>query len=203
MLLAPIAATRMGEFGGQVPHTDLKRQRVPRTDLKRWRSMIKIGAMLSVHDVAAFIVTQLGMVGAMKLQKLVYYAQAWSLVWDRRLLFREQVEAWEQGPVVRELWERCSRTAVVERVAGDPSKLAADQRATISAVLAFYGDRSGSWLTELSQREAPWVDARAAGHKQGVVSPVISRTAMLAFFSKYPTSFRAIPESVARGNSAS
>jgi len=161
--------------------------------------------MLSVHvhDVAAFIVPQLGVVGAMKLQKLVYYAQAWSLVWDRHLLFHEQVEAWDQGPVVRELWERCSRTRVVERVAGDPSKLSADQRATISAVLAFYGDRGGSWLTELSHREAPWVDARAAGHKQGAVRPAISRAAMRAFFSRYPTSFRTIPESVARGTSAS
>jgi hypothetical protein len=46
------------------------------------------------------------------------------------------------------------------------------------------------------------VDARAAGHKQGAVSPVISCAAMHAFFSKYPTSFRTIPESVARGSSA-
>jgi len=161
--------------------------------------------MLSVHvhDVARFIVDQLGTVGAMKLQKLVYYAQAWSLVWDRRLLFPEQIEAWPQGPVVRELWERCSRTPVVARVAGDPSKLSAGQRATISAVLEFYGDRSGRWLTELSHREAPWVDARALGRKQGTVSPVILRSAMRVFFSKYPTSFRKIPESIARGSSAS
>ena len=40
--------------------------------------------MASVHDVAAFILADLGWVGAMKLQKLVYYAQAWSLVWDEQ-----------------------------------------------------------------------------------------------------------------------
>ena len=34
---------------------------------------------LSVHDVAAYILKKQGEMSAMKLQKLVYYSQAWSL----------------------------------------------------------------------------------------------------------------------------
>ena len=30
----------------------------------------------------------------MKLQKLVYYSQAWSLIWDEKPLFEEEIEAW-------------------------------------------------------------------------------------------------------------
>ena len=37
--------------------------------------------MASAHDVAAYILKKLGPMTAMKLQKLVYYCQAWSLVW--------------------------------------------------------------------------------------------------------------------------
>ena len=43
---------------------------------------------------------------AMKLQKLIYYSQAWSLVWDDEPLFPERIEAWINGPVVPELYER-------------------------------------------------------------------------------------------------
>ena len=61
--------------------------------------------MVSAHDVAAYILKERGPLSAMKLQKLVYYSQAWSLVWDDRQLFGEAVEAWANGPVVRELYE--------------------------------------------------------------------------------------------------
>ena len=40
----------------------------------------------------------------MKLQKLCYYAQAWSLVWDDTPLFDEEFYAWTNGPVCKELF---------------------------------------------------------------------------------------------------
>ena len=40
----------------------------------------------------------------MKLQKLLYYCQAWALVWDDKPLFKEKIEAWISGPVVRTLY---------------------------------------------------------------------------------------------------
>ncbi|MCH7691617.1 MAG: DUF4065 domain-containing protein, partial [candidate division Zixibacteria bacterium] len=57
-------------------------------------------ATISVFDVAKYILSKLGGVSAMKLHKLLYYAQAWSLVWDERPLFQERIEAWVSGPVV-------------------------------------------------------------------------------------------------------
>ena len=43
--------------------------------------------MAKVHDVAAYIISKMRHVDAMKLQKLLYYSQAWSLVWDDKHLF--------------------------------------------------------------------------------------------------------------------
>ena len=43
--------------------------------------------MASVFDVAAYILHRAGTMTAMKLQKLVFYSQAWSLVWDEKPLF--------------------------------------------------------------------------------------------------------------------
>jgi uncharacterized phage-associated protein len=60
--------------------------------------------MVSVHDVAVYILQKRGKMSAMKLQKLVYYARAWHMVWEDAHLFREDIEAWANGPVVRELY---------------------------------------------------------------------------------------------------
>jgi len=155
-------------------------------------------AMTSVHDVAAFILAELGQMGTMKLQKLVYYSQAWSLVWDRQPVFSEPIEAWENGPVVRDLYRQHRAMPFIERLdRGDPSRLSDDQRASIAAVLHFYGERSGSWLSELTHRESPWLEARAAA--AGASTPPISLSAMRDFFSLYPAQFRSIPASIARG----
>ena len=46
--------------------------------------------MANVFDVAKYILEKQGDMSTMKLQKLCYYAQAWSLVWDDRELFPEE-----------------------------------------------------------------------------------------------------------------
>src|SRR5258708_570857 len=69
--------------------------------------------MATVHDVAAYILGKCGPMTAMKLQKLVYYSQAWGLVWDERPLFAEQIEAWANGPVVRDLYDKHPRAILM------------------------------------------------------------------------------------------
>ena len=55
-------------------------------------------------DVADYILAKKGTMSAMKLQKLVYYAQAWHLVWEDKELFPEEIQAWANGPVVPSLY---------------------------------------------------------------------------------------------------
>ena len=57
-----------------------------------------------VFSVARYVRQRLGQVDPRKLQKLVYYAQAWSLVWRQRPAFGERIEAWVDGPVSPDLW---------------------------------------------------------------------------------------------------
>jgi len=58
-----------------------------------------------VLDVAAYILGKHGPMTHMKLQRLVYYSQAWHLAWDGVPLFPERIEAWANGPVVPVLYE--------------------------------------------------------------------------------------------------
>lgn len=117
--------------------------------------------MITAHDVAAYILSQAGAMPAMKLQKLVYYSQAWSLVWDEEPLFGERIEAWANGPVIRDLYElHRGQFKVDVWPQGDPERLGEHQRATVDGVLRFYGSRTAQWLNDLTHAERPWYEAR-------------------------------------------
>jgi uncharacterized phage-associated protein len=118
--------------------------------------------MPTVFDVAKYILETRGETSAMKLQKLVFYAQVWTLAWDDAPLFNEKIEAWANGPVVPELFQthkgRFSLNAFDIR--GDSSNLTTVQRANIDNVLAHYGDKTPQWLSDLTHMEAPWLETR-------------------------------------------
>lgn len=118
--------------------------------------------MANVFDVAAYILDRIGPISAMKLQKLLYYCQAWSLVWDERTLFPERIEAWANGPVVPELFaiHRGLFQMKPGMIHGDPSNLDSTAIETIEAVLTYYGNKSSQWLSELTHIEPPWKEAR-------------------------------------------
>lgn len=61
--------------------------------------------MADLVEIAEYILAEVGPMSVMKLQKLVYYSHAWSLVWDGQPMYDARVEAWANGPVVPELHE--------------------------------------------------------------------------------------------------
>lgn len=61
--------------------------------------------MTTVFDVAKYILDRCGAMSAMKLQKLVFYSQAMSLVWDDQPLFDDDFQAWAKGPVCKSLFD--------------------------------------------------------------------------------------------------
>ncbi len=118
--------------------------------------------MASVFDVARYIVKIHGGMSAMKLQKLVYYSQAWSLVWDDKPLFKEKIRAWANGPVVRELYDwHKGRFNISTPPPGDIRNLSDDEKEIIELVLEYYGEKSGADLSAITHRERPWKEARS------------------------------------------
>jgi uncharacterized phage-associated protein len=117
---------------------------------------------MSALDVAAYILARRGEMPAIKLQKLVYYSQAWSLVWDDAPLFDDRIEAWANGPVIPTLYAAHRGTYMVRQIeGGDPARLTSAQRETIDVVIDFYGDKSSQWLSNLTHMETPWQSARS------------------------------------------
>ncbi len=111
-------------------------------------------------DVAEYILRKLGPTPGMKLQKLVYCCQAWSLVWEDRTIYDDRIEAWVGGPAIPRLFEVHREKYMVETVSGNSSKLSRADVETVEAVLEFYGDKSSQWLYDLTHQEDPWKEAR-------------------------------------------
>lgn len=81
---------------------------------------------MKVNNVARYILERKGgHMSTMKLQKLVYYTQAWSLVWDEKPLFDSRIEAWANGPIIPDLYDqhRGLFTATIDTFPEDPEKL--------------------------------------------------------------------------------
>ena len=114
-------------------------------------------------DVADYILEKNSTMSAMKLQKLVYYAQAWHLVWEDKPLFNEQIEAWANGPVVPHLYKlhHGSFSLTPKFFNGDTSRIPKQSKDVIDKVLKFYGKKDAQWLSDLTHMEEPWKLARA------------------------------------------
>lgn len=106
----------------------------------------------SASDVAHAIRVRLPGVSKTKVHKLLYYAQGHHLAAFGRPLFREQISAWDLGPVVGPLWkdeEERGETVPVDEL--DQGRLN-----TIGYVLSRYGGLTATDLVRLTHSETPW-----------------------------------------------
>lgn len=142
---------------------------------------------VSVFDVAKYILKKLGEpCSTMKLHKLLYYCQAWNLVWEEKPLFTQPIEAWANGPVVRQLFNfhrGLFQLNYYDLTVGNEVALSSKQKENIDEVLGFYGKKSAQWLIDQTHIERPWQEARKglAPNERGDV--IITLEAMQDFYS--------------------
>lgn len=96
----------------------------------------------------------------LKLQKVLYFAQAYFLAKLGKSLFSDNIEAWEYGPVVpgvyRKYRENGSNPIIVEE---DKSSLAIEDKETIQKIWNTFGVYSASKLVDIAHAHTPWKDA--------------------------------------------
>jgi uncharacterized phage-associated protein len=152
---------------------------------------------MHVLDVAAFLVRQHGPMSAMKLQKLVYYGQAWSLALHARPLFEQDVQAWAYGPVVYDLFKQHRGRFVVSgaTVQGDATCVdhEPEARDLLDRILSSYGTLDGARLSDLTHSEEPWLLARQVTPDGGPSQAVISHASMRAFYGRQPPPWQQLP----------
>lgn len=144
--------------------------------------------MANVFDVAEYVLDKCGSTTTMKLQKLVYYCQAWSLAWDEVPLFDNDFEAWANGPVCKTLFDahkgyfNISKGFFNSRLSDDPG-FSKDSIKTMDAVISGYSSETPLALSELSHSESPWKDARRGYAPGQPCSNVIAKESMQEYYA--------------------
>lgn len=143
--------------------------------------------MANVIDVAAYVLEQIGSVTTMKLQKLVYYSQARSLVKCDKPLFADEIQAWANGPVSPRLYRVHSGKYMIGKgalgSAGAADNLSPHEKAIADDVIRELGSYSGEQLRALTHNELPWQEARK-GYAPGQICNVpISVDSMKRYYS--------------------
>lgn len=141
--------------------------------------------MANILQLAKYILDKQGAMTTMKLQKLCYYCQAWSLAWDEIPLFDEDFQAWANGPVCPELYNVHKGLFTVD--ANDFNEnygtaFTPNQLDTIDRVLQYYGDKEPHWLSELTHLENPWKFAREGYAPGARCNVVITKESMQEYY---------------------
>jgi len=105
----------------------------------------------------------------LKLQKLLYYAQGFSLIKNKRPLFKEKILAWEHGPVVKEVYKKYKKYGsdpIKEEVKDEDIAYISndiDTKLILDSVYSLYGQYSAYKLRQDTHDEYPWESTRRNG----------------------------------------
>lgn len=144
-------------------------------------------AKTNAHQVANFFLWfahQHGdLLSNLKLQKLVYYAQAWHLALRGEPLFDEPVQAWVHGPVVPGIYQRF-RDFGWRPISVNPEKppFDPDTEEHLVEVMRVYGGFSAYELELMTHQERPWLEARGDLPVDAPSNACISHQSMLEFY---------------------
>lgn len=120
-----------------------------------------------------------------KLQKLLYYAQAWHLALKDKPLFREDIEAWVHGPTVRDVYftYKDSGFGPIDKKIEESiqNKLNNEER-FLNEIWRVYGKFDADYLEVLTHNEEPWQKAREGLEGHIASDNVISHDLMKYYY---------------------
>jgi uncharacterized phage-associated protein len=134
--------------------------------------------MVKAHDVAKLFLKWARENGDtitnLKIQKLLYYAQAWYLVNYGRRLFDDDIEAWELGPAIRSIygkWKKFNSMPIQYTPNGKEGD--AFEKHQFEFLVEFYrifSSFSSTALVSMTHNEDPWKKAFVSG-ENNIISP--------------------------------
>ena len=119
----------------------------------------------------------------LKLQKLLYYAQAWHLALYDEPLFRDRIEAWVHGPVVPPVFGAFKHNGWQPIYSTVGSAVLPDRfEPHLTEVVKVYGGFTATELERMTHQESPWKEARGGIPNHRPSQAVITHAAMQRFY---------------------
>ena len=148
-------------------------------------------------ELAKFILAEQGAMPHLKLQKLLYYVEAWHLAYFQDSIVTDKFKAWVHGPVSLKVWHafKDSRAPLFNDIgisakeanqvrAKIKSVLSPEQLSLIDDVLREYGRLTAYELEGLTHSEKPWLEARKGLPADESSSREISKSTMMKFYRR-------------------
>jgi uncharacterized phage-associated protein len=124
----------------------------------------------------------------LRLQKLMYYVQAWSLALRKRPAFQGRIEAWAHGPVVKELFSKLAdykSNPIPHDALKKSSPVSEQDYQFILSVWEQYKGFTAFALRSMTHNETPWIQARNGFGPADACSSEITHEAMRSYFSQH------------------
>jgi uncharacterized phage-associated protein len=121
----------------------------------------------------------------LKLQKLLYYAQAWYLAIHNKPLFEEDFQAWVHGPALPSQYKRFKKfewRPILEEGIVAPELKNEQVTAHLIDIVNIFGVETASALELMTHNERPWQEARKGVPSDQPSVSVISKQSMLEFY---------------------
>lgn len=123
-----------------------------------------------------------------KLQKLLYYSQAFNLVFNKRKLFEDDIQAWIYGPVVPSVWAKFNEFGFndidVKIDEKEFEQLTPAEKQLLDDIWDIYGKYDAKYLEALTHSEEPWIEARREAEPYESSSNVISVGTMTDYYGR-------------------
>lgn len=131
---------------------------------------------MEVEEVAKYIINYPNIyIDNLKLQKLLFYSQAVSLVINKKALFNEPIEAWDYGPVIRKVYNTYKTYDQQIPKIDDTISIDTKDVEMIDIALGYYGSMTGTQLINLTHSEKPWKDAYSKGRNTEITKDSIQK----------------------------
>lgn len=97
----------------------------------------------------------------LKLQKILYFIEAYSLSVKEKSIFPDSIKAWEYGPVVPEVYHVLKQHGSRPIFSEDDYvvNLSEEDQKTIKSVWDSFSKYSASRLVDITHRHTPWIAA--------------------------------------------
>ena len=149
---------------------------------------------IDVQLLADYILATKGAMSHLKLQKLLYYCEAYHLAYFDTSLINENFEAWVHGPVCRNVFNALKNKSLLHSDIGFDGSytpvdivkcvLSSDQISLMSEVINQLSTWSGIQLEASTNSELPCLEARIGIGSGDKSSRVISKETMKNFYKK-------------------
>lgn len=141
--------------------------------------------LYSAFDVADYFLykaqtDQQELLSNLKLQKMVYYAQGLYLAMHNKPIFKDEIKAWNYGPVIPELYTKYKKygsAGIPVSGSFDSNSIDDDMKRFLDEVYSAFGQFSATRLSDLTHTDECWIKAYP--------NKLIKHSAMASDLKKY------------------